>query len=219
MSSALSSLVSDVVASPLGDVIASVGEGVAAAQRALDEGSLAQTLAIYSEQGDAGLQMLREIGYQPTFYSLPETTGEVTVSLTLGNTASQNGAAASPSGLRGAAPTGAGILATRSRAYVTPVDAGFANRYGYSAQVSAKLNFKIVPVPPPAGSEDLRLVPDLAGVPLPEARARLSALGLLVAFQAEAPKPDAEADHKVSRTEPPAGLLTRVGATVTITLA
>ena len=52
MSSALSSLVSDVVASPLGDVIASVGEGVAAAQRALDEGSLAQTLAIYSEQAE-----------------------------------------------------------------------------------------------------------------------------------------------------------------------
>lgn len=219
MSSALSSLVSDVVASPLGDVIASVGEGVAAAQRALDEGSLAQTLAIYSEQGDAGLQMLREIGYQPTFYSLPETTGEVTVSLTLGNTASQNGAAPAAPGLRGLAPTGGALMASRSRAYVTPVDAGFANRYGYSAQVSAKLNFKIVPVPPPAGTEDLRLVPELVGVPLPEARARLSALGLLVAFQGEAPKPEAEADRKVSRTEPPAGLLTRVGATVTITPA
>lgn len=219
MSSALSSLVSDVVASPLGDVIASVGEGVAAAQRALDEGSLAQTLAIYSEQGDAGLQMLREIGYQPTFYSLPETTGEVTVSLTLGNAASQNGAAASPLSLRGATPLGAGLLASRSRAYVTPVDAGFANRYGYSAQVSAKLNFKIVPVPPPAGTEDLRLVPDLAGVPLPEARSRLSALGLLVAFQGEAPKPEAEAGHKVSACEPPSGALTRTGATLTLTLS
>ncbi|TDM06092.1 MAG: hypothetical protein C4K60_15670 [Ideonella sp. MAG2] len=218
MSSALSSLVSDVVASPLGDVIASVGEGVAAAQRALDEGSLAQTLAIYSEQGDAGLQMLREIGYQPTFYSLPETTGEVTVSLTLGNAASQNGAAPATPGLRGLAPTGGALMASRSRAYVTPVDAGFANRYGYSAQVSAKLNFKIVPVPPPAGTEDLRLMPELTGLALPEARARLSALGLLVAVQGEAPKPEAEATRVVSQTEPTAGMLTRLGATVTLAL-
>ncbi|MBA1331610.1 hypothetical protein QQ73_10855, partial [Candidatus Endoriftia persephone str. Guaymas] len=52
-------LVRDVVASPLGDIIASVGEGVAEAQQALDDGALAKTLEIYSEGGEAALALLR----------------------------------------------------------------------------------------------------------------------------------------------------------------
>lgn len=213
MTSALSALVSDVVASPLGDVIASVGEGVAAAQRALDEASLAQTLAIYGEQGEAGLALLREIGYQPTFYSLPETTGEVTVSMTLGNAASQNGAAAAPAAL-GSPVLGVASLSARARAYVTPVDAGFANRYGYSAQVSAKLHFKIVPVPPPAGTDELRLVPTLVGLTVAQARERLEGLGLAPAFAVDNPADSA----KVASSLPAAGQLTRLGQSIQLLL-
>ena len=88
MKNNISDLVRDVVASPLGDVIASVGEGVAEAQQALDEGSLAKTLEIYTEGNEDTLRVLREIGYRPTFYALPETTGQVRVSLHLGNSVS-----------------------------------------------------------------------------------------------------------------------------------
>ena len=41
-------LVSDVMAAPIGELIAAVGQGVAEAQQALDRGSLAQILDIYS---------------------------------------------------------------------------------------------------------------------------------------------------------------------------
>ena len=63
----LANIISDVVASPLGEVIAAVGQGVADAQQALDEGSPGKTLEIYSEGGSQMLQMLRDIGYNPTF--------------------------------------------------------------------------------------------------------------------------------------------------------
>ncbi len=89
--SEISNLIKDVVASPLGDIIAAVGQGVADAQQALDEGSLAKTLEIYSEGGTEALQMLREIGYSPTFYTLPETTGEVRIAMRLGNNQSGQG--------------------------------------------------------------------------------------------------------------------------------
>ena len=165
MAGELSGLVSDVIASPLGDVIASVGEGVAAAQRALDEAAVAQTLEIYSEGGEELVRMLREIGYRPTFYALPETVGEVNVSLRLSGGGS---AAAAPAAAAAALPGAGSRLAalapaTRVKTYVTPVDAGFANRYNFDATASAKLTFKIVPVPPLAGVDDLRVVPDLVG--------------------------------------------------------
>lgn len=256
--SQLQELVSDIVASPLGDVIAAVGRGVADAQAALDEGSLAQTLALYSEGGDAALQLLREIGYQPTFYTLPETIGEVKVALKLAggyeqsavapaqtnplNAITQPSTAVNPATATSAtsvanlaasvraaqlssarvealaklpkaaaasvatkdpslknttAATSAAATATsaltsatlqqalaasraaRAKLYATPVDASYANRFNFSAEVSAKLTFKIVPVPPPQGIEDIRIVPALVGVNLADALARLSALNLV----------------------------------------
>ena len=164
-------LMEEVLASPLGDIIASVGEGVAEAQRALDEGSIATTLRIYQEGGDELYKTLREIGYQPTFYTLPETTGEVNISLRLSgssgsgaNTPSRRTAQPVLPATTRAAALSAGHIralkpAARVRPYATPVDAGFANKYNYSATAAAKLTFKIVPVPPPAGMDEMRPVP------------------------------------------------------------
>ncbi|WP_108261595.1 hypothetical protein [Mangrovicoccus ximenensis] len=142
----IKSLVGDVVAAPLGEVIASVGQGVADAQHALDEGSLAAVLDIYAESDDAKLKLLQEIGYRPTFYALPETTGEVRVTLRLGQGAAGQGTgtavrkAAVPA--IQAVPLRTGLNARiGNRLYATPVDAGYANRFGYAADVSAKLTF------------------------------------------------------------------------------
>jgi hypothetical protein len=212
----LSKLVSDVTAAPLGDVIAAVGAGVAAAQAALDAGSLAQTLEIYSESGDAGLAMLRDIGYRPTFYTLPETTGEMQVSLRLSSGQAQNGAAPPPRpqpGLQLARPL-------RSRVYATPVDAGFRNQFGFDAQVTAKLTFKIVPVPPPLAMEDIRVVPALAGRTLAEAQLVLETLGLTAAAvdQADAAIAEPKPDAMIIRTDPAAQTITPAGSTITLTL-
>ncbi len=168
MSKNIKDLVKDVVASPLGDVIASVGEGVAAAQQALDEASLSKTLEIYTEGGDEALKVLREIGYRPTFYTLPETTGEVKVSLQLGNASQANTTqAATNKSLRpevSAKLSRLGMnVSPKPRIYASLVDGGYANRYSYQADVSAKLTFKIVPVPPPEGADELRRLADLTG--------------------------------------------------------
>lgn len=177
----ISDLIRDVVASPLGDVIASVGEGVAEAQQALDEGSLAKMLEIYSEGGEEVLKVLRDVGYRPTFYVLPETTGEVRVSLRLGKSTQQAAAPASSAVKVQLARVGLNT-AIKSRLYATPVDAGYANRYGYQANVSAKLTFKIVPVPAPDGVDELRVLPDFVGKTVTESRDLAESLGLEAVF-------------------------------------
>ena len=182
MSNDFKDLVRDVVASPLGDVIASVGEGVAEAQQALDEGSLAKTLEIYSESSEETLRVLREIGYRPTFYVLPETVGEVRVSLKLGNIGQTGMSATRKATIQpqvGAQLARIGRnIGIKPRIYATPVDAGYANRYGYQANISAKLTFKIVPVPAPDGADELRIVPDLRGIAVSDATLLLEQVGL-----------------------------------------
>jgi hypothetical protein len=163
MANEIRNLVRDVVAAPLGDIIASVGDGVAAAQAALDEGSLEKTLEIYAAEGDAGTKMVRDIGYRPTFYTLPETIGEVNIAMSLGN--STKGKTSAPitktKDLRNKrTPT----RMTRSQMYATPVDGGYASKYGFNATVATKLTFKIVPVPAIEGVDELRGVPDLKGL-------------------------------------------------------
>lgn len=216
MANELRALMQEVVASPLGDVIASVGEGVAAAQMALDEASVAKTLEIYAEGGGAMVAMLREIGYRPTFYVLPETTGEVSVSLRLAG-----GNSPAPAQARGRVnPLIASKSNQRVRTYVTPVDAGFANRYSYSANVSARLTFKIVPVPPPEGMDRARVMPNLVGQELASALLVLEMLDLvprLVDAQG-APVESPVGTVKVNKTVPEAGAIVSTDIDVTVTV-
>jgi hypothetical protein len=187
MKNNISDLVHDVVASPLGDVIAAVAEGVAEAQQALDEGSLAQTLDIYAEGGDEALRVLREIGYRPTFYALPETTGELNIAMHLGSKLSPTQTLTQSNNAKSVAlqavvmkqlsKTGRN-LQVKPRVYATPVDAGYANRYGFNANISAKLSFKIVPVPAPDGADEVRILPTFLGSSIQENRILADSLGL-----------------------------------------
>lgn len=209
----LGELMSDGLAAPLGEVIAAVGRGVAEAQAALDQASLSQTLAVYGAEGDAGLSLLREIGYRPTFYVLPETVCEVQVSLRVGGSGGPDGSAGGPVEL------GKAIRAART--YVTPVDAGFASRYAYQAQGAAKLTFKILPVPPPAALEEGRPMPDLVGRSAESALSALSALGLsalTVDPSGEAIPADQRAGQTVTAQDTAPLRLVSVGGSVTLTL-
>jgi len=225
MTTPLKDLMSDGIAVPLGDIIAAVGRGVAEAQIALDAAALAQTLNLYDAEGDPGLDLLREIGYRPTFYVLPETVCEVQVSLTVGGSGGPDGAALPAQGPLSAI-SGPGRVATlaetmKSRTYVTPVDAGFANRYAYQAQAAAKLTFKVMPVPPPAGSEDARPIPSLVGLAFAAAAASLSRRDLgaepMTATGDPVPTPQSDA-LLVLAQDPPAGAVLRAGDTVRLTL-
>ncbi len=219
--SKLKNLIGDVVASPLGQVIAQVGQGVADAQMALDEGSLAKVLDIYSEGDDEKLALLREIGYRPTFYTLPETTGEVRVALRLGNPAMGSLPVPPSSPVLRAVPARLGLTALPARMYAAPVDASYANAYGYQADIAAKLTFKIVPVPPPLGADDLRQVPDLVGRRAGAARAALEALGLAADFvdqDGNVVNLPSDGDRVEAQT-PPAAAIVRAEDTITLTLA
>ena len=212
MSDTLKQVFSDGFAAPLGEVIAAVGRGVADAQAALDHASLEATLQVYHDEGSAAATLLRDIGYRPTFYVLPETTCEVQVSMRVGGSNGADGSA-------NAAP-GTPVL-MRSRTYITPVDAGFANRFGYQASASAKLTFKIVPVPPPSALDDNRPVPNLIGKTGADADAALTNMGLVAAFQSKGDKPvEREKALKLSVTaqDPAALALIAIGGTVTLTV-
>ena len=229
MANDLSSLMREVLASPLGDVIASVGEGVAAAQEALDEASVAKTLELYSEGGDEMIALMREIGYQPTFYTLPETTGEVVVSMRLGNQNRTHQQAASRSRgavlkrTRSAAHIPTALQGRRTlpvRSYVTPVDASFSNRYGFSASASTRLHFKIVPVPPPEGMDRARVMPALATKDVATATLVLETLDLEPAYFDKSGDPIAEPkdDAEIVRTVPEGGGIAIAGEQVLVFL-
>jgi len=198
-------LIRDTTAAPLGEIIASVGQGVAEAQKALDSQALAQLEALYRDNDDA-TALLRQSGWRPTFYTLPDTEGEVKVSLSVSGQGQQTRQASSPA-----------LLSRKARIglYASPVDAGYQNRFGYQATVGATLKFRIVPVPPPAEIDALaiRAVPDLRGSTLDAAGAMLDEFQLTVAIDERGTQ-----DGKVLAQQPPPGKLARRGDTVTITL-
>lgn len=225
--STLKNLIGDVVASPLGQVIAQVGQGVADAQMALDEASLAKVLEIYGDgdSGDAVLALLRSIGYRPTFYTLPDTTGEVRVALRIGNGAQGTGTAravkpvpATTLATLRAVPARAGLTALPAKMYAAPVDAGYANAFGYQADIAAKLTFRIVPVPPPDGADELRVVPAVVGLGPDAAAETLGSFGLGAIFvdtDGAAVATPAATDTVLAQT-PAAGAIARLDDDVTL---
>jgi hypothetical protein len=160
---------SELLSNPLGELISSIGKGVGEAQAALDEGSLAQTLAVYQldetkpEEEQQRLKILREIGYQPTFYVIPETEVEAQVSLSLN--------------IKNNVPESiGGVKQSKYQVMATPLNANNINAYNLNANAAAKIKFKIVPVPSMAG--EYRIVPDLAGKTLEEATNLMQSIGL-----------------------------------------
>ncbi|TVQ72242.1 MAG: hypothetical protein EA373_03055 [Oceanospirillales bacterium] len=158
MPSKLQQLIHDTISAPIGDIIASVGHGVAEAQAALDQGSIHQTLALYQQGDDETLQMLKDIGYQPTFYTIPEAEGDITLSMKMQVTSSPSVPTTPQNAIRSQfLPQN---INRKMRLFVTPVDAGYANRYGYTSTLQARIRFKIVPVPPPENISNLIPTPE-----------------------------------------------------------
>ncbi len=207
-----SDLLSESLATPLGEVIAAVGRGVAEAQAALDHASLAATLAMYESDGDEGVEALRAIGYQPTFYVLPETTCEVQVSMHIGGTGGADGSAGT---------SGQVAAIGKARTYVTPVDAAFQQRYAFQASGAAKLTFKIVPVPPPTALDDAAPMPEVRGLTGAQAVAAMSARGITAAFvdsQGQAVTAEKGAEQTVASQDAPPRALVRTTNPVTLGL-
>lgn len=201
---------SELLSNPLGDLISSIGKGVGEAQAALDAGSLNATLDIYRED-DASertpeeqrmVDLIREIGYQPTFYVIPETEVEAQVSLSM----SLNANPASP-----LTPTTAPVA--RFSTIATPLNAGNVNRYHIQSNAVAKLKFRIVPVPVPAAIAEMRVVPNLIGMELNEDTIALIAqLGFVYRIEGE------PTEGTILTQTPAAQEIVRAGTELVLTL-
>ncbi|MGB1108711.1 MAG: PASTA domain-containing protein [Gammaproteobacteria bacterium] len=190
----------DAVSAPMGDLIAAVGESVAQAQQAMDRQTLDNFLSVQTSDEET-MAALRQIGYQPTWYHIPEVNAEISVALTISGEASQSG------GSSGSGKTNSNGNSSdkrgRTKLFGAPVDAGYSNRYNYDIKASSTLNFKIVPVPPSVQTEGMRIAPDLIGETLGNAKTLLSALEM----EWELADDGIEADDalKIIATEPAAG--------------
>ena len=155
----------DSLSVPIGDLIASVGQGVADAQRAMDAASIAALRDVY-ESSEGLLHELQRIGYRPNWYHIPEAEGEIQVALTISGQDSTGANAA---------------VAGRSnvKLYATPIDAGYSSRFNFTLQAASRVRFRIVPVPPSNAAEALQVVPALVGIKVSEARDRLNLLGII----------------------------------------
>lgn len=194
--------ISETLAAPLGDLIAAVGRGLADAQQALDMGTIETIRALHSGQSE-DLDVLRRLGYQPTWYRIPELSAEITLSLSIGGTTT---AAAAD----GDAQTSGGP--GRIRLYGSTMDANYINRYDYDLNAASVIKFRIVPVPPSTQAADLKVVPRLERLPFKVAGARLAELGIPF----ELPTPPPRDDEVVQSTDPGPGEFLAQGRRVTL---
>lgn len=173
----------DIASAPLGDLIAAVGRGVAEAQAALDAGSLQQTLDLYDQTDDVQ-RVLRDTGYRPTFYTIPETEGELKLSLTVtGREAVRPTPPKIQIAAAGRLAPNVATFASRglsktANLYAAPVDGKYQNSYNFSSQVSATIKFKVVAVPPSSAAEAARVVPDLTGISVQDAQTLVDSFDL-----------------------------------------
>jgi hypothetical protein len=187
----------DALSLPLGELIASVGRGVAEAQREMDAASISVLQEIYS-RGDGLFVELQRIGYRPTWYHIPEAEGDLQITLTATSEQTSGSAAATPG-------------SSRIKLYAAPVDAAYASRFGFNVQASSRVKFRIVPVPPSTAADSLQVVPLLVGMTVEAARARLDALNITGTFPA-----GAEAGATVKTQSPAANQLLLAGQSVIV---
>jgi hypothetical protein len=196
MNNSPSQFLSEITSIRFGDMIASVGEGVATAQAAMDHASLEATLAVYSDSADPGLAMLRDIGYQPTFYVIPKASGKLMVSLSMFSETTSEG--------------------SRLSLMASPLNPTLSNKYGYTGSASAEVSFDIVPVPP---NEQIRRTPDVTGKTAALAAATLLDLGLGTAFvDAAGLSVAAPAQRAVTLQSPAAGTIVKIDTEIILTV-
>lgn len=109
-----------------------VGEGVALAQRAMDEASLQTWRAIHTDPAFKGLL---EIGYQPTWYAIPSAEAEIKLFFHFEEDRE----------------TG------KRRMFGLPLNAQVQARTSLRQEGASQFKLRIVPTPPP-----VRLGPDTA---------------------------------------------------------
>jgi hypothetical protein len=189
----------ELVAAPLSALIAAIGKGLAEAQQAMDLSTIETLKALYSGDNPQ-LDLMRQFGYQPTWYRIPELDAEVTVSLSIG--AMEGGAGGGPGG-------------SALKLYAAPVDANYSNRYAFDLKAASTVRFKVVPVPAAPAAADLKIVPRLKDRPWAKARQLLEELAIPYRMDSKLPPLDTK---EVAATTPGEGEVLKARQQVLIRL-
>ena len=199
--------ITESLSAPLGDIIASIARGVADAQQALDQRTIETFMEIY-QKDDAFKEELRQIGYQPTWYKIPEVTAEVVMSLSIEGQSTFN--SSTTPGANNNKPL---------KLNAAPIDANYTNRFNFDIKAASKISFKIVPVPPSPRAEEIKVVPNIKNKPLGEAARLLRMLGIdFLVNNKESPETISSSDTRtIQFSFPDSGTILRPGNLLNIT--
>jgi hypothetical protein len=111
----------EVLISPLATMVREISAGVAAAQRELDAAAIATQTQLATDHPE-----LEALGYQVTWYQIPEAQVEMRMAMHFEKKTPQ-----SP-----------------PRMYLAPFNSKYRNTFSFSADGSSTLKLRIVPVPP-----------------------------------------------------------------------
>jgi hypothetical protein len=203
------------LSAPLGEFIAAVGRGVAEAQWALDMHTVESFKAIHGSDEEV-YRTLRDLGYQPTWYRIPEVSAEIYV--TLSASGEEHSAGVVPAAGPTPHATAAEAVPGRIQLYATPVDASFSNTYDYQLRACSQLKFRIVPVPAPGLADGMKLAPIFpAGISLRQARELLEREGIAYRI-ADHGYYEPRGDELIAETMPRGGEILRSGDTLVLKL-
>jgi hypothetical protein len=165
----------------------------------MDLGTIETIKSLYSGDNPQ-LNLMRQFGFQPTWYRIPELDAELTVSLSIGASGQAAGEGSSNGALK---------------LYAAPVDANYSNRYAFDLKAASTVRFKVVPVPAAPGAAELKVVPRLKDRTWAEARGLLE--GLAVPYKVDGRTPPLDTD-RVKATVPAEGEVLRPRQHVAIQL-
>ena len=145
---------------PIENMIIALGQGIAEAQKALDNNSIAVQQSIDTDP------VLSQYGLQATWYQFPTVTMQIKMSMSIAQDQNQQ---SSPS------VAGSPTLLTpaRFRIIAQPVSASFQNQFNYDSSAATEINLTLVPVPAPKSGNQVTTPPKLT-----EAQAQAVALAV-----------------------------------------
>lgn len=133
-------------AAPIESLIVALGQGLAQAQKELDQNSIHTQEVIDTDP------VLSQYGLQATWYQFPSVNMQLKISLSI----SQD----QPSPPT-AALTGPVALGRSLRIIAQPLSASFQTHFNYDAQAATQINLAIVPVPPPKSANLVATPPQM----------------------------------------------------------
>ncbi len=139
---------------PIENLITALGQGIAQAQRAMDQNSIAT-----QEQLDTD-PVLSQYHLQATWYQFPSATLELKLSLSISeDQAPSSSSAASAAHANPQLAISQLQFRNPVRLIAQPVSASYQTHFNYDAQAASTVTVNIVPVPPPVAPDQVTVPP------------------------------------------------------------